>query len=293
MPNLRVLTARELGFCFGVRDALAQALATPDPHDVTVHGELVHNPAVSALLETHGLQQIGEHERDGQVPKTGTVLITAHGVSERERARLERAGKRLVDTTCPLVRRAHATAQRLQQAGYHVVVIGKREHVEVRGLTEDLASYDVVGSRSEVRNLGRARLGVLTQTTVPPHEAEPIVAALRAANPDAEVRFVDTACEPTKQRLAAVAELVPQVDTMVVVGGRGSNNTRKLVQLAEQLGARTLQVESAAELSPAFFAGCRVVGLTAGTSTLDSTIHEVRTALEALPAAPDLPRCAG
>jgi 4-hydroxy-3-methylbut-2-enyl diphosphate reductase len=181
------------------------------------------------------------------------------------------------------VRRAHAVAQRLHAQGYHVVVIGKPDHVEVRGLTEDLPACDVIASVAAGRALPATRLGVLSQTTVPPDEAATIVAALRRANPQAEVHYVDTACEPTKQRLAAVAELVPRVDAMVVVGGRGSNNTRKLAQLAERLGARTVMVEGAGELEAAQFAGCRVVGLTAGTSTLDSTIAAVRAALEAMP----------
>src|SRR5450432_2410260 len=116
--------------CFGVRDALAVIEDVKRPHEVTIHGELVHNEAVLASLQARGFHQVTESRRHS-LPVTDTVLITAHGVSQVERRRLEKAGKRLVDTTCPLVTRAHSATRTLQQAGYHVLVIGKPGHVEV------------------------------------------------------------------------------------------------------------------------------------------------------------------
>jgi 4-hydroxy-3-methylbut-2-enyl diphosphate reductase len=277
--DMEVLRAEVMGFCFGVRDAVAGALATDAPHEVTIHGELVHNESVQAALAAHGFAAVGEDARAATLPATPRVLVTAHGISERERARLRAAGKTLIDTTCPLVQKAHHAAQRLVADGRHLVVIGRAGHVEVRGLVEDAPSHDVIGSVAEARALGHARLGVVCQTTVPPDVAEAVLTALRACNPDADIRFADTICEPTRQRLAAVESLAPRVDAMVVVGGRTSNNTQKLVQLAAGLGARTVHVQDASELDPTFFKGCRRVGLTAGTSTPDAVIDAVAEAL--------------
>src|SRR5204863_8321501 len=105
-------------------------------------------------------------DRD-RLPGTPAVLGTAHGVSDRERARLAAAGREVIDTTCPLVRRAHAAAVRLRDDGYHVLVIGRPGHVEVRGIVEDLPSHDVVPDASAVRRYPCARLGVVCQTTTP------------------------------------------------------------------------------------------------------------------------------
>ncbi len=279
---MEVRRAEVMGFCFGVRDAVADALATEAPQDVTIHGELVHNESVQAALAARGFSAVGEAVRDGVLPPTSRVLVTAHGISDRERRRLHAAGKTLIDTTCPLVRKAHHAAQRLVAEGRHLVVIGRAGHVEVRGLVEDAPTHDVIGSVGEARPLPHARLGVVCQTTVPPDEAEAILAALRACNQSADIRFLDTICEPTRQRLAAVEALAPAVDAMVVVGGRTSNNTQKLARLAASLGTRTVHVQGPDELDEAWFVGCRRVGLTAGTSTPDAVIDAVATTLTAM-----------
>src|SRR5690606_16562451 len=192
--TMKVLLAEEMGFCFGVRDALAIARSVDDPASVTVHGELVHNEAVLAELEARGLRRTHEAARD--VPPTPRVLVTAHGISERERARLLAEGKALIDTTCPLVHRAHRAAQSFAAAGAFVVVLGKRDHVEVRGIVEDLPQHAVVESAVDVRCFGAVRIGVLCQTTFPERAAPPLVAAIRAHNPQATVDFADTVCEP-------------------------------------------------------------------------------------------------
>jgi 4-hydroxy-3-methylbut-2-enyl diphosphate reductase len=163
--------------------------------------------------------------------------------------------------------------------GRHLVGIGRAGQVEVRGRGGDAPAHDVFESPSAVRALSHARLGVVCQTTVPPATAAAVLATLRRANPEADIRFADTICEPTRQRLRAVEELAARVDAMVVVGGKDSNNTRHLAQLAARHCARTLHVQGAGELDPAFFAGCRRVGLTAGTSTPDDVIDAVARAL--------------
>lgn len=275
---MKVLSADVMGMCFGVRDALEIIGTVQQPAGVTIHGELVHNEAVLDRLQERGFHMIDEHHRQ-EVPATETVLITAHGISNRERQRLESAGKRLLDTTCPLVARAHDAAQKLQRDGYHVLVIGRRGHVEVQGIIGDLTSFDVLQAPDEVRRYPSKRLGIMCQTTTPARMVQAIRDAVARHNPDAEIRFIDTVCHPTKDHQKALETLLDQVQAMVVVGGRNSNNTRELVARCRERGVPAYHVQTAADLRPEWFAGLDSVGLTAGTSTLDETIAEVHRAL--------------
>lgn len=270
---MKILRADQLGMCFGVRDALAELGRVADPAEVTIHGELVHNPEVLGLLDRAGFARSPEVGRG--VPSTPVVAITAHGISDRERARLLAAGKRLVDTTCPLVRKVHEAAAALVADGRRVVVLGKRDHVEVRGLIDDLPDPLVVAGLDDVRTWPETRLGVLCQTTTQSEVAAELLLAICARNPHADVRFIDTICAPTKARIDALASLLQVVDALVVVGGHDSNNTRQLVARGERHGVRTLHIAHVRELVATWFHGVAAVGLTAGTSTLPRTVDEV------------------
>ncbi len=158
-------------------------------------------------------------------------------------------------------------------------MIGKRDHVEVQGIIGDLEHFDVIETPADVETYPWRRLGVMCQTTTPVAKATAIRAALSARNPDAEIRFIDTICHPTKDHQAALERLLEEVDAVVVVGGRNSNNTRQLVLRSQERGLRAFHVQSAADLRSEWFEGVGIVGLTAGTSTLDETIDEVYEAL--------------
>jgi 4-hydroxy-3-methylbut-2-enyl diphosphate reductase len=276
---MKVIRAAELGMCFGVRDALQVTQHIADPTQVTIHGELVHNPVVVDGLRKAGFQQSPEDNRDKRV-LTPLVLITAHGISHAERRRLQDEGKELIDTTCPLVRRVHDAAMALQAEGRHVLLVGKPGHVEVRGIVEDLQHYDVIAHASEVKCYESRQLGIVCQTTMPPDVVREVCAQIRLQNPLANIRLIDTVCHPTKRRQSALLELLPCVDAVVVVGGSNSNNTRRLVQLCHEHRTPAVQVAGAEELQPEWFRDVQTVGLTAGTSTLDETIDAVERALE-------------
>ena len=271
---MNVLLAEEMGMCFGVRDALKILDGIEKPREVTIHGQLVHNEVVLSQLSNRGFHMVEETQRQ-KLPQSEAVLITAHGISNRERERLENAGKKLIDTTCPLVRRVHEAAVRMQRDGYHVLLIGRIGHVEVRGIVEDLQCFDVIEAAAEAKTYSAQKLAILCQTTVAPRTVTAVRAAIIAANPHAEIRFVDTTCHPTKNRQTSVEKLIPLVETMVVVGGHNSNNTRELVELCRQRGLKTHLVRDANDLRSEWFRGISRVGLTAGTSTLDQTITEV------------------
>ena len=274
---MQVIRAEAMGMCFGVRDALAAIEHIEVPEVVTIHGELVHNEVVLRRLDERGFRQADESRRG--LPETDAVLITAHGVSDVERRRLEAAGKRLIDTTCPLVLRAHRAARGLERLGYHVVVIGKAGHVEVRGIIEDLQAYEIVADAGSVRTWPHAKLGVVCQTTTPDRTVRSVRRAIEERNPHAEVRFVDTVCRPTKLRQRAVERLLDRVEAVVIVGGRNSNNTRELAELCRERGLPTFHIQDADELNPAQLRRFGTVGLSAGTSTLEETIDSVHRAL--------------
>ncbi|MEM7477956.1 MAG: 4-hydroxy-3-methylbut-2-enyl diphosphate reductase [Planctomycetota bacterium] len=276
---MRVIRADEMGMCFGVKDALQVIHQIAKPNQVTIHGELVHNPVVNLQLKEFGFHQSGEENR--AIPEENNqVLITAHGISDLERQRLLAADKELIDTTCPLVRRAHNAAVQLQAEGRRVLVIGTPGHVEVCGIVEDLTDFRVVPSAAEVESYAVSKLGVMCQTTTPTENVKSTRAEILRKNPKADIRFIDTVCHPTKKRQTALLDLIEQVDAVVVVGGHNSNNTRRLVQQCEERSRPAYHVACAEELQPEWFCNVATVGLTAGTSTLDETIQSVQNSLE-------------
>jgi 4-hydroxy-3-methylbut-2-enyl diphosphate reductase len=258
--------------CFGVRDALALALDRADAGPLTILGDLVHNPTVLNALEAKGIA-VAQDVADVDTP---TVMVTAHGTSERSLARTRALGLRVVEATCPLVTVAHRAVAALARDGYHVVVVGQRDHVEVRGLTGDLDRFDVVLDDADVLALEEhPRIGVVAQTTQALENVRRLVDLIRRRFPASEVRFIDTVCKPTKQRQSAAVEMARQADVVIVVGGRSSNNTRELVKTCARYCARVHHVQTEADLRPEWLDGAKVVGLTAGTSTPDEVIDRV------------------
>jgi 4-hydroxy-3-methylbut-2-enyl diphosphate reductase len=269
---MKILRAEHLGMCFGVRDAIALAMQAAATQPLTVLGDLVHNDTVLARLRAQGIQ----FQNEAAAVTTPLVMITAHGASNRKLAETRHRGLTVVEATCPLVHLAHQSLKKLVREGFHPVIIGKRDHVEVRGMTEDLAEFDVVLDENEVTNLReRPRFGVLAQTTQPIEKVRRLAQVVREQFPAAEVRFVDTVCQPTKQRQHAAVELAKQCDVVVVIGGAHSNNTHELVKTCSQFCARVHHVQTAGDLLPDWFQADDTVGITAGTSTPDMVINEV------------------
>src|SRR3954469_15207289 len=161
---MRILRTTHLGMCFGVRDAIALADDHADAGPLTILGDLVHNPTILNALEAKGVK--GAH--DLAAVTTPTLMVTAHGTSQRTLARTRALGLTVIEATCPLVHVAHRAVAALARDGYHVVIIGQRDHVEVRGLTGDLDAFDVVIDEEDVRALiDHPRFGVAAQTTQP------------------------------------------------------------------------------------------------------------------------------
>lgn len=272
-----------MGMCFGVRDAIELAHERSAAGPVTVLGDLVHNETVLSDLRARGV--LIRHD-PADVP-TRDVVITAHGASDRRIAGLKASGLQVFEATCPLVHRAHQALRRLVDAGFHPVVIGQADHVEVRGLTEDHPGCEVVLSEEEVDRLPeRPRYGVVSQTTQPVSRVRQLVDRLAARFPASEVRWTDTVCQPTKDRQTAAEALAGRCDVVLVVGGAHSNNTRRLVDTCRSRCGRVHWLQSAADLDPAWVREGDTVGITAGTSTPDSVIDGVEAALRAMSCRP-------
>ncbi|HVU09381.1 MAG TPA: 4-hydroxy-3-methylbut-2-enyl diphosphate reductase [Verrucomicrobiae bacterium] len=276
---MKILRAQHLGMCFGVKDAIALALKTAQREPLTILGELVHNETVLAELRANGIR----FEQKPDAAKTTMVMVTAHGASERALNAARNRGLHLLEATCPLVRVAHRSLQKLVADGFHPVVIGQRDHVEVHGLTEDFEDCDVVICEDDVVRLReRPRFGVISQTTQPIEKVRRLVQLLRARFANSEVRFIDTVCQPTKQRQNAAVELAQQCSVVVVIGGAHSNNTHELVKTCSQFCPRVHHVQTADDLCADWFGENDIVGITAGTSTPDSVILAVEEKLSLL-----------
>jgi 4-hydroxy-3-methylbut-2-enyl diphosphate reductase len=266
---MRIIRATHLGMCFGVRDAIALALATAESGPLTILGDLVHNPTVLDALEARGITIAS----DVSQVTTNTLMVTAHGASARTLASTRALGLNVVEATCPLVHLAHRAVAALARDGYHVVIIGQRDHVEVRGLTGDLDDFDVVLDEAGVLALEEhRRIGIAAQTTQSIEKVRHLVASIARRFPRSDIRFLDTVCRPTKERQDAAVELARASDVVIVVGGQTSNNTRELVKTCGRYCSRVHHVQTEADLSSDWLRDAGTVGITAGTSTPDDVI---------------------
>jgi 4-hydroxy-3-methylbut-2-enyl diphosphate reductase len=212
------------------------------------------------------------------------VAITAHGAGEDIVAEIERRGLHLVDTTCPIVRRAQETAARLAEEGFGVVLYGEATHPEVRGILSRTRGRGIATQSPETDvPPGPRGVAVISQTTKSPEMFAQFAQALarRLAGRVPEIRVVDTTCPETARRYQAAEELAQRVDVLFVVGSRGSANTRKLAETCCASGVRTHSIESADEIENSWFHEGQRLGVTAGASTPDDVIEAVVRRLEA------------
>ena len=267
--------------CFGVRDAIQLAVHHAGAAPLTILGDLVHNESVLAELRAKGIATTHDAAQAG----TKVVMITAHGASNRTLAETRARGLEVIEATCPLVHVAHRAVASLVLQGYYPVIIGQRSHVEVRGLTGDLDAFDVVLDEADVLALDeRPRIGIAAQTTQPIARVRELVALIRRRFPRSDVRFVDTVCQPTKQRQDAAVDLAERCDVIVVIGGAHSNNTHELVAVCRRHCSRVHHVQSESDLQQDWFGAATIVGITAGTSTPDDVIDRVERRLREIAA---------
>lgn len=283
---MKVTMAKAMGSCFGVDDAVEMALEHPHAEDLTILGQLVHNPQTVGRLKEKGIRLVNGVEDISSI-ETQHVMITAHGASDRVKEKVVEAGFKLDDATCPLVQHVHRTIRKFVKLGYFPIVIGEAKHVEVKGIVGDLEEYLVISDADDLDKLPlekRARLGIVSQTTQNHARVGQIAKAVEERDDVDEVKFFNTVCKPTRLRQEAVEELSNQVDLMIVVGGKNSSNTRKLKSLCDKKGIEAHHIESHEELELEWFKGKQHAGITAGTSTPFNVIDKVFDSIQDLTA---------
>ena len=270
-----VTVAKKAGACYGVNRALELALSCQDaPQPVHTLGPLIHNPLVVASLAEQGVFEATGLDDAG----SGTVVIRSHGTGPQLIEEAERRGFNVVDATCPFVSKVQQHAAELGRQGYAVVIVGEAGHAEVEGIRAwgGSAVLAVVEEPEELPAALPPKVGVVVQTTQSEERYQRVLAALEQRCE--EVRAFKTICSATQMRQQAAAELAAASDVMVVIGGRNSGNTRRLVEVC-QASCPTYHVESAAELQAEWFAPHSRVGVTAGASTPQAHIDAVTAAL--------------
>ena len=278
---MKVSLASALGTCFGVEDAITMAMTPEFGANLTIVGQLVHNPQINESLKKNGVSLVSNIDAIDQI-KTKKVMITAHGAAQKTKDKLEDAGFTVYDVSCPLVMRVHKTIQSMVTKGYFPVVIGQQDHVEVKGIVGDLEDYLVISGERDIEKIksaGKRKLGVVSQTTLQVEKVEHLISKIRGKDYVDEVYFVNTICQPTRDRQVAVRDLAEQVDLMIVIGGYNSSNTKKLVQVCNEKNIEAHHIESFSQLEKNWFYDKKHVGITAGTSTPEHVINETHKAI--------------
>ena len=278
---MKVSLASALGTCFGVEDAINLALEPQFKGELTIVGQLVHNSQVNESLKKNGVSVVSGIDKIDQI-KTKKVMITAHGAADKMKEKLTEAGLFVYDASCPLVMRVHKTIKSMVEKNYYPVVIGQDEHVEVKGIVGDLDDYIVVGSEEDLAKLratGKRKFGIVSQTTQQLEKVEHLVKKIREMDFVDEVAFVNTICQPTRDRQIAVRDLAEQVDLMIVIGGYNSSNTKKLVQVCDERNVEAHHIEADSQLEKQWFINKKHIGITAGTSTPEYIINKVHSAI--------------
>lgn len=268
---MEVILADYLGFCYGVKRAIsiARENASADGKACTL-GPIIHNPQMVARLRDEGVGAVNElSEMDG-----GTIIIRSHGVGPILYDEAENRGLKLVDATCPHVKKAQLSAKQLSDEGYQVVIIGEKEHPEVKSIFEwSYGKGIVIETEDEARALPSfPKLGIVCQTTFSGEKFRQIVVELLEKS--RQLKIERTICTATDQRQAAAIDLAERVDMMLVIGGKNSANTTRLAQLCASK-CKTYHIETVAEVQDEWFDKIEKIGITAGASTPDWIIKEV------------------
>jgi len=279
---MQVIVADTAGFCMGVDLALKKlnrVIIENKSRSVSTLGPIIHNPQVLEYYENLG---VGSAENSSDLPSGTVAVIRAHGVPRHVESRLEERGVILRDATCPKVKKAQVLIDEETQKGRTLLLFGEENHPEVRGLlsyaNDDAVVFDSIDELKDKLVPGKQYF-LAAQTTQDRAQFLEIKKWL-LANVDEEIPVLATICDATKVRQQEAIDIAREVDIMVVVGGYTSGNTRRLAKVVKDQGVSCIHVETPDELDPEDFRGKSVVGLTAGASTPDNLIAQIKQRLE-------------
>ncbi len=268
--GLKIIIAKRAGFCFGVKRAVDMGFDAAQKNDgVYTLGPIIHNPQVIEKLKSEGVQLTDDIDN----PKIKTIIIRTHGVQQEVSDKLSKKGYKVVDATCPFVKKAQKYAKLLKEDGYQVLIIGDKDHPEVKGLMSYAGEDVVVVNKDAGLPHLKSRVGFVVQTTQPTDVLEKFVSD--AVKRVKELKVFNTICNSTALRLKETKAMAKKTEAMIVVGGKNSANTTQLAQLCISMSIPTYHIETASEIEDKWFLNAAKVGITAGASTPDWIIKEV------------------
>ena len=269
---MKILLAKNAGYCFGVRDAVDMAYDTAKEHgDVYMLGHIVHNENVVNDLDKAGAKVVDSLDK---VPEGRPVLLRAHGTHVDTWKEAKQKNMNIVDATCPLVRDIHDEIKQLEKDGRKIIIIGDHGHDEVVGIASQVKNPMIVATPEEAIKLRKTkRAGIVSQSTQTIENVQEIVNILM--NKVVDLRFINTICFPTKRNQEQIKELSEKCDVMFVIGSFTSANSKRLTDLSKERNKRSYQVTCALDINEKWLEDCNVVGISAGASTPDNIIEEV------------------
>lgn len=281
--NMEISLAQPRGFCAGVDRAIeiVERALSQFGSPIYVKHEIVHNKTVVSDLRNKGAIFVDELE---DVPTGGTVVFSAHGVSQQVRAQAEGLGLKVFDATCPLVTKVHLEVARMRAQGCEIVMIGHKGHPEVEGTMGQVKDgIHLVETESDVAALhvSGGALAYVTQTTLSVDDASRVIASLKARFPNIREPKKADICYATQNRQDAVKFMARHVEIVLVVGSPSSSNSNRLREVAEKLGVPARLIDNADSLDPAWFEGVKHIGLTAGASAPEHLVQAVVKRLKA------------
>lgn len=269
---MEILLAKQAGFCFGVKRATHMAFEAAEKGGETYTlGPIIHSPQVVEKLEKMGVHVL----EDISTINTGTIIIRSHGVTAQEIEEATHRDLKILDATCPFVKKAQEYVKYLSTNGYEVVVVGDADHPEVQGIVSyATGNVHVVSSSEEAAKLPKMRkIGIVAQTTLCVENLKTVVSA--CLEKGRELRVFHTICDATSVRQDEAKELAHKAGCMIVIGGFNSANTKRLVEVCAEIQPKTHHIEIPQQIDPAWFVGVEKVGITAGASTPKWIIDEV------------------
>jgi 4-hydroxy-3-methylbut-2-enyl diphosphate reductase len=274
---MKVLLAKDAGYCFGVRDAVNLAYETAEKEgEVYMLGHIVHNENVVTELEKTGTKVIDDLN---EVPDNKPILFRAHGTVPKVWDEAEKRGINIVDATCPLVTEIHEEVRKLAAENRRIIIIGDHGHDEVNGIMEQVQDSIVLANPEEAKRLRKMKkAGVVSQSTQMIENVQDIINILMTKVFD--LRFVNTICFPTRRNHEQIKSLAELSDIMIVIGSFTSANSKRLTELAKERNERTYQVTCVNDLDSDWFQQSDTVGVSAGASTPDNVIENVVTAIK-------------
>lgn len=273
---MEIYTAKKAGFCFGVKRAMdiTFKLANKGTEGVYTLGPIIHNPQVIENLRLKGIVPTDDVSNSS----IKSLVIRTHGIPVDLLERASSEGYNIIDATCPFVKKAQHYAKLLKESGYQIIILGDREHPEVKGIMS-YAGNDVMitDGKEELPKL-KKKVGVVVQTTQPVERLKGLFA--KVIEQAKEIKVYNTICNSTALRLKETEEMARIVDVMIVVGGKNSANTTQLAKLCTSVPIRTYHIETSDEIESSWFTGIERVGITAGASTPDWIINEVENRIK-------------